>query len=63
VSRPTVEEVINGRLVQAFKRRGCIDVLVYDGPTAEGEPVGDWEMPVIINWDAIMRTAERQTAR
>lgn len=41
----------------------CVEVLVYDGPKAEGEPVGEWEMPIQLRYslhDAAL-LAERQT--
>jgi hypothetical protein len=61
--RPDYEKVINGRLVQAWKRRSSVDVLVFPEADPEDEPVGDWEMPVIIDWTSIALTAEKQTPR
>lgn len=58
--RPTVgkvvnREVIDGRATVAqarrTKREGLhVEVLVYPGPVAEGEPVAEWVMPIQLRY-------------
>jgi hypothetical protein len=66
------KEVINGHMVVARNRRKkpeprrstgylYIEVLVYAGPSEEGEPVGDWEMPKELPLGLAAQTAFVQT--
>ena len=61
--RPIMEKIINGRMCHVYKRRSTVDVWVYAGPTAEGEPISEWEMPIVIDYTGIAETAEAQTDR
>lgn len=63
MATPRFEKVVNGRLCRLFKHRSTIDVHVYAGSTAEGEPIAEWEMPIWIDWNGIAEQAERQTKR
>lgn len=58
---PDLSTVINGRRVHAWSRRSSINVLVFAGETAEGDPVGDWEMPKVLGLELAAQQAEIQT--
>jgi len=55
--------VARPRLMKRPKEVGYryIEVLVYSGPSEEGEPVGDWEMPKELPLDLAAHTAFVQT--
>lgn len=61
--KPDMERVVRGRMVHAFRRRGYVQVVVYAGPEATGEAVGDWDMPNAFryNLDSVVVVAEAQT--
>lgn len=43
--RPDLAVVVQGRMVEVRRRRGYVEALVFEGPTAEGEPLAEWELP------------------
>lgn len=59
------KKVIDGRMTHTRlcreKGRQYMEVLVFAGEKAEGEPVGEWEMPVLPDYDGAAATAVRQT--
>lgn len=52
-------------IVKHHPGRTFVEILVYAGPEAEGEPVGEWEFPHTWRYDlaGAARQAERQTDR
>ncbi len=61
--KPVMEKVINGRMCHIYKNRSTVDVWVYAGPEAVGEPISEWEMPTIIDYTGIAQIAEAQTPK
>lgn len=55
---PDYEQVINGRVVKAWKRREYIEVFVYD---VDGELTGEWEMPTVLGVELAAKQAELQS--
>jgi hypothetical protein len=58
--------VIDGHMTHTRLRRETgrgqyLEVLVYAGEKAEGEPVGEWDMPVLIDYDGVATIAVKQT--
>lgn len=60
------KKVIDGHMTHTRLRREkgrgqYMEVLVYPGVTDQGEPVGEWEMPVLLDYEGVAATAVRQT--
>lgn len=57
--------VVDGRMTHSRVRRDkegqYIEVLVFAGNTAEGDPVSDWRMPVLYDFETLAQTAVFQT--
>lgn len=52
-----------GRYVRAWQQGREYCVQVWNGPTADGEPKGDWAMPKVLGLDASIDQAVRQTPK
>lgn len=62
VSKKVIQGHMTHSTIRREKGRGeYMEVLVFAGETAEGEPVGEWEMPIIPDYEGIAATAVRQT--
>lgn len=63
MAAPHASAVVRGRLIEVRRRRSYVEAIVYAGPTAEGEPVAEWEFPISFRYDLQLAidTADRQT--